>query len=67
MRSRVRTRTHGSVRGRHPCFRRVPSYSMRALSDSEEKPPWRAAKANEGGPEEASRKVASEGRAKIEP
>ena len=24
MRSRVRTRTHGSVRGRHPCFRRVP-------------------------------------------
>ena len=24
MRSRVRTRTHGSVRGRHPCFSRVP-------------------------------------------
>ena len=95
MRSRVRTRTHGSVRGRHPCFRRVPptrrkaakdgggserrrpGRSMqeacfwyaslrtripkRALSNSEEKPPRMAAEANEGGPEEACRRLASGG------
>ena len=29
------------------------------LSDSEEKPPWMAAKTKEGGSEEASRRLAS--------
>ena len=44
------------------CFwrasRRLASRRER-LSDSEEKPPWKAAKANEGGSEEASRRLAS--------
>ena len=40
---------------------------LKEYSDSEEKPPRIAAKANEGGPEEASRRHASEERAKIKP
>ena len=45
------------------CFwrgsRRLGSRRER-LSDSEEKPPWRAAEANEGGSEETSRRLVSE-------
>ena len=37
------------------------AYRRERLSDSEEKPPWRAAEANEGDPEEACRRLASEG------
>ena len=40
-------------------MRVVDSPPERALSDSEEKPPWRAAKVNEGGSTETSRRLAS--------